>query len=76
MTHRAMSWTNVTYREEIDRFVILARSGRFTVTELSAQFGISRKTGCFGQSRAGAAMFNGEPRRALSCGRIERPIKH
>ena len=71
-----MSWTNVTYREEIDRFVILARSGRFTVTELSAQFGISRKTGCFGQSRAGAAMFNGEPCRELFCGRIERPINH
>ena len=29
-----MPWTNVTYMEEINRFVILARSGRFTVTEL------------------------------------------
>jgi hypothetical protein len=40
-----MPWTNVTYMEEINRFVILARSGRFTVTELCEQFGISRKTG-------------------------------
>ena len=40
-----MTWTNVTYMEEINRFVILARSGRFTVTELCEQFGISRKTG-------------------------------
>jgi len=30
--------------EEINRFVILARSGRFTVTDLCEQFGISRKT--------------------------------
>ena len=40
-----MPWTNVTYMEEINQFVILARSGRFTVTELCEQFGISRKTG-------------------------------
>ena len=40
-----MPWTNVTYMEEINRFVIRARSGRFTVTELCEQFGISRKTG-------------------------------
>ena len=31
--------------EEIIRFVMLAQSGRFTVTELCEQFGISRKTG-------------------------------
>jgi len=31
--------------EEIIRFVMLARSGHFTVTELCEQFGISRKTG-------------------------------
>lgn len=31
--------------EEINRFVILAQSGRFTVTDLCEQFGISRKTG-------------------------------
>ena len=31
--------------EEIIRFVMLAQSARFTVTELCEQFGISRKTG-------------------------------
>ena len=31
--------------EETIRFDILARSGRFTVSELCEQFGISRKTG-------------------------------
>jgi transposase len=30
--------------EEIIRFVTLAKSGRFTVTDLCEQFGISRKT--------------------------------
>ena len=40
-----MLWTNVTSGEEINRCVILARCGRFTVTELCEQFVISRKTG-------------------------------
>jgi len=31
--------------EEINRFVVLAKSGRFSVTDLCEQFGISRKTG-------------------------------
>ena len=31
--------------EQINRFVMLARSGRFTLTDLCEQFGISRKTG-------------------------------
>ncbi|EEF59910.1 helix-turn-helix domain-containing protein [Pedosphaera parvula] len=31
--------------DEIIRFVMLAQSARFTVTELCEQFGISRKTG-------------------------------
>ena len=31
--------------EEIIRFVLLAQTDRFTVTELCAQFGISRTTG-------------------------------
>jgi transposase len=30
--------------EEINRFVVLAQSGRFSVTDLCEQFGISRKT--------------------------------
>jgi putative transposase len=40
-----MPWDKVTPMEEITRFVILAQSDRFTVTELCEQFGISRKTG-------------------------------
>ena len=40
-----MPWNNVTHMEEITRFVILAQTDRFTVTELCEQFGISRKTG-------------------------------
>ncbi len=40
-----MPWNTVTNMEEIHRFVVLARSGRYTVTELCEQFGISRKTG-------------------------------
>lgn len=40
-----MPWKNVTPMEEIIRFVMLAQSERFTVTELCEQFGISRKTG-------------------------------
>ncbi len=40
-----MPWNKVTQMEEILRFVTLANSGRFTVTDLCEQFGISRKTG-------------------------------
>ena len=40
-----MPWKNVSPMEEKQRFVNLAHSGRFTVTELCAEFGISRKTG-------------------------------
>ena len=40
-----MPWTNVTPMEEIIRFVMLAQTDRFTVTDLCEQFGISRKTG-------------------------------
>lgn len=40
-----MPWKNVTQMDEITRFVILARSDRYTITELCEQFGISRKTG-------------------------------
>ena len=40
-----MPWKNTTPMEEINRFVILAQSDRFTVTELCEQFDISRKTG-------------------------------
>ena len=40
-----MPWQTITPMEEINRFVILAQSGRFSVTDLCEQFGISRKTG-------------------------------
>ena len=40
-----MPWQNVTPMEEINRFVVLAQSGRFYLTDLCEQFGISRKTG-------------------------------
>jgi transposase InsO family protein len=39
-----MPWTQITPMEEIIRFVMLAHSDRFTLTELCDQFGISRKT--------------------------------
>ena len=40
-----MPWKTITPMEEIARFVTLARSDRFTITELCEQFGISRRTG-------------------------------
>lgn len=39
-----MPWRTTTPMEEAIRFTVLAKSGRFTVTELCEQFGISRKT--------------------------------
>ncbi len=40
-----MAWKNVNPMDEIIRFVRLAQSARFTVSERCEQFGISRKTG-------------------------------
>jgi len=40
-----MLWNQITAMEEIIRFVMLAQSARFPITELCEQFGISRKTG-------------------------------
>jgi transposase InsO family protein len=40
-----MPWKNVSPMEQKQRFVSLAQSGHFTVSELCEQFGISRKTG-------------------------------
>jgi transposase len=40
-----MPWKNVTLMEEITRFVMLAQTDRFTITDLCEQFDISRKTG-------------------------------
>jgi transposase-like protein len=39
-----MPWKNVSPMEQKHRFVSLAHSGHFTVTELCVEFGISRKT--------------------------------
>jgi transposase InsO family protein len=40
-----MPWKKTIPEEEIKRFVLLAKSGRISVSELCADFGISRKTG-------------------------------
>jgi putative transposase len=40
-----MPWTNTPTTEQRLRFVTLANSGRFSVTELCVEFGISRKSG-------------------------------
>jgi transposase InsO family protein len=40
-----MPWKEITPMEEINRFIQLAQSGRFYITDLCEQFGISRKTG-------------------------------
>jgi hypothetical protein len=47
-----MPWKNLTPMDEIIRFVSLAKSGRFTITDLCEQFTISRKTGSTGRGRA------------------------
>lgn len=58
-----MPWKNVTAMEEITRFVLLAQTDRFTVTELCEQFGISRKTGYKHLERYAAAGLKGlQPR--------------
>jgi transposase InsO family protein len=40
-----MAWNQVTLMEQKHRFVSLAGTGKFTVTELCADFKVSRKTG-------------------------------
>lgn len=40
-----MPWLTASLMEQINRFVVLAQSGRFSLTDLCEQFGISRKTG-------------------------------
>ena len=40
-----MPWKNVSPMEQKQRFVSLAGSGHFTMTELCRDFGVSRKTG-------------------------------
>lgn len=58
-TFQAMSWNQTTQMEEIIRFVMLAQSDRYTITELCAQFGISRKTGYKHLARYAAAGLSG-----------------
>jgi len=38
-----MPWSKESPMEQINRFVMLARSGRFTLTELCEQFGRQKK---------------------------------
>ena len=59
-----MPWKNTSPMEETIRFVILARSGRFTLTELCEQFGISRKTGYKHLDRYAAQGLAGLPPRS------------
>ena len=40
-----MPWNHVTAMEEKHRFVSLATTGKFTLTELCTDFKVSRKTG-------------------------------
>lgn len=40
-----MPWNNTPTMEQRQKFITLAKSGRFTVTELCLEFGISRKCG-------------------------------
>jgi len=40
-----MPWKETDVMTEKERFVILAQTGRFTLSELCSDFGISRKTG-------------------------------
>jgi hypothetical protein len=54
-----MPWKNVSLMDEIIRFVMLAQSARFTVSELCEQFGISRKTGYKHLDRYGAEGLKG-----------------
>lgn len=61
-----MPWKNVTPMEEIIRFVMLAQTDRFTVTDLCEQFGISRKTGYKHLERYAAVGLKGLQPRSLS----------
>ena len=58
-----MPWRTVTPMEEIIRFVSLAQTDRFTLTDLCEQFGISRKTAYKHLERYAVAGFQGlQPR--------------
>ncbi len=59
-----MPWRTTTPMEELIRFVTLAQTERFTLTELCKQFGISRKTTSNGFSQS--AMKTWSPTRVSS----------
>ena len=40
-----MPWKNTEPMTEKEQFITLARTGRFTISELCKDYGISRKTG-------------------------------
>ena len=54
-----MPWTTVSPMEELIRFVSLAQTDRFTVTDLCEQFGISRQAGYKHLARYAAEGLNG-----------------
>lgn len=65
-----MPWNQTDVMTEKERFVMLARTGRFTITELCADFGISRKTGHKYLQRYesdGRVGLNARSRRPKSC---------
>lgn len=65
-----MPWNQTDVMTEKERFVTLARTGRFTITELCCDFGISRKTGHKYLQRyeaGGRAGLNARSRRPKSC---------
>jgi len=62
-----MPWQNVTPMEEIIRFVTLAQTDRFTITDLCEQFGISRKTAYKHLERHAAGGLNGQSEGVKLC---------
>lgn len=65
-----MPWNQTDVMTEKERFVMLARTSRFTITELCADFDISRKTGLKYLQRYhsdGRAGLNDRSRRPKSC---------
>jgi predicted ArsR family transcriptional regulator len=54
-----MPWQTTTDQESLTRFVLLAQTDRFTLTDLCEQFGISRKTGYKHLERYAAAGLAG-----------------
>ena len=65
-----MPWKETEPMTERERFVMLAQTGRFTITDLCTDFGISRKTGhkyLHRYSAEGRAGLADQSRRPKSC---------